>query len=295
MKLSVVPCSLILAVLAPAMAAQRRTLPEAWSRGAVIRHPEKLSGLWLAEVHHRIFGLQIVLTTRARKSPKPSEGVIQNCEQASIEVFEQLGSMRVIGEGNWFDTNLPGALWTGNHLKIDNPGNPGPEINVDLRFDPDAETWVGRFHRDTLDEVATLRRPRPASGPAKSRFVGTWKHPGVANNCMHIAEGPRGELSAWSDDVLAPNAARYAKGIPAPRDTIETYGFSAQVELHSAHNIMVRLKALSPGCCTIDVGGVLSQDGEKIRSNTQTENRRNPGSEDWSRVHGDSCLIDQPH
>ena len=26
----------------------------------------------------------------------------------------------------------------------------------------------------------------------------------MANNCMHIAEGAGGELSAWSDDILAP-------------------------------------------------------------------------------------------
>ena len=109
---------------------------------------------------------------------------------------------------------------------------------------------------------------------------------------MHIAEGRGGELYAWSDDILAPNAIRPGKGHAAPRDTIETYGFTAQVELHSAHNIFVRLKALTPVCCTVDVGGVLSKDGMRIRSNTQSENQRNPGSEDWVRVRGDSCLVE---
>jgi len=293
---------LILVVLAPVLAdqpqlaAQPQALPDSCRKGAVIRHPEKIAGPWLAEVHHRIFGMQIVLTTRARRSPKSSEGVIQTCEQASIEVFEQLGSERTHTDGNWFDTNLGGVAWTGNHLKIDYAGvngtDPGDEINVDLRFDPESETWTGRFHRDSLDEAATLRRPRPVMFPAKSRFEGTWKRAGMANNCMHIAEGRGGELNAWSDDILAPNAIRNGKGLPPPRDTIESYGFTAQVELNSKHNIFVRLKALSPVCCTVDVGGVLSQDGTRIRSNTQSENQRNPGSEDWVRVRGDSCLVE---
>jgi hypothetical protein len=296
-KWSVTTCSLIVAAFAPLMAAQPRPPADTWRKGASIRHPEKLSGLWLAEVHHRIFGLQIVLTTSAKKSSKAPDGVIQTCEQANIEVFEQMSSMRVDGDGNWFDADLPGASWTGNHLKIDsqgeNPDAPGPEINLDLRFDPETETWTGRFHRNGLDEVATLRRPSPASGAAGNRFAGTWKRAGVANNCMHIAEGAGGELFAWSDDILAPDGATNAKGVRAPRDFFETYGFTAQVELHSAHNIFVRLKALSAVCCAIDVGGVLSQDGERIRSNTQSDNRRNPGLDDWLRVHGNSCLVNQ--
>jgi len=116
----------------------------------------------------------------------------------------------------------------------------------------------------------------------------------MANNCMHIAEGKGGELFAWSDDILSLDAITYGKGIPAPRDTIETYGYAAQVELHSAHNIFVRLKALSTVCCPVDVGGKLSPDGERIQGNTQSPNRRDPGIDDWLRVHGNSCLLNQP-
>ena len=298
MKWSLTICSLIVAACAPVTTAQPPATADTCRKGAPIRHSEKLSGLWLAEVHHRIFGLQIVLTTRARKSPKAPDGVVQTCEQASIEVFEQMSSMRVDGEGNWFDADLPGTSWTGNHLKIDfngePPAAPGPEINVDLRFDPDSETWAGRFHRNSLDEVATLRRPSPASGAARSRFVGTWKRAGEMNNCMHIAEGAGGELFAWSDDILALEATPTGKGGRAAHDTIESFGYTSQVELHSAHNIVVRLKAVSTVCCAVDVGGVLSPDGERIRSKAQPENRRNPGLDDWLRVHGDSCLVNQP-
>jgi hypothetical protein len=299
MKWSAIYISLMLAAWGGAIPAQQdapqhATPVYACRKGAAIRNPEKLSGLWLADVHHRIFGMQIVLTTRARKSPRSTEGVAQTCEQAGIEVFEQFGSMRAAAEGKWFDTNLPGVAWTDNHLKIDSAGGDGPEINLDLRFDPQAETWTGRFHRDSLDETATLHRPRPASGATKSRLVGTWKRAGLENNCMHVVEGAGGALFAWSDDILPPNTLNHGKGSPAPRDTIESYGFTAQVEVQTAHNIFVRLKALSPVCCTVDVGGTLTQDGERIRSNTQREDRRNPGSEDWVRVHGDSCLAESP-
>ena len=287
-------CSLFVLILSPAFAAEKRIPADGWLKGSTIRHPEKLAGLWEADVHHRIFGLQIVLTTRARKAPNGREGLIQICEQATIEVFEQMGSMRAEGEGNWFETDSPGVAWKGNHLKI-GPATPSdPDINVDLAFDAETETWSGTFHRNGLDEKATLHRPHPAGGNPKSPFAGTWKHAGVANTCMHIVEGAGGELHAWSDDVLAPGALKYANGIAAARETVETYGFTAQVELHSAHNIFVRLKTLSPVCCAIDAGGVLSQDGTRIRSNVQSENNRNPGSDDWVRVKGDSCLTDAP-
>ncbi len=294
MKWYAAGCSLMFAVVAATVAAQPRTGADGWSKGATLRHPESLSGLWMADVHHRIFGLQIVLTTRARKSAKAPDGIIQTCDQANIEIFEQLGATRASGDGNWFDTNFPGTSWNGNHLKIDGPDPPGPEIHVDLRFDAAAETWTGRFHRGSLEETATLHRPRPGTGSAKSKFAGTWKHAGVANTCMHIAEGPAGELSAWSDDVVAPGTLKYGKGVSAPRDVPETYGFPAQVELHSAHNIFVRLKALSAVCCTIDVGGVLSADGERIRGNMPSEGGGNPRPDDWERVEGDSCLGDNP-
>lgn len=287
-------CSVFVWILSPAFAAEKRIPADGWLKGSPIRHPEKLAGLWEAEVHHRIFGLQIVLTTQARKSAKSPDGVIQICDQAAIEVFEQMGPMRADGEGNWFQTPSPGVVWNGNHLKIVAAAPSDPDIDVDLRYDTEAETWTGRFHRNNLDETATLRRPRPAGGTPKSPFAGTWKHAGVANTCMHIVEGAGGDLHAWSDDVLAPGTLKYANGIPAARETVETYGFTGQVELHSAHNIFVRLKTLSPVCCAIDAGGVLSQDGTRIRSNIQSENNRNPGSDDWVRVKGDSCLADTP-
>jgi len=293
-KRNLIFCSVFVWILSPAFATEKRLPADGWLKGSPIRHPEKLAGLWEAQVHHQIFGLQIVLTTRARKSPKAPAGVLQICDQAAVEVFEQMGPMRADGEGNWFQTDSPGVVWNGNHLKI-GPATPSdPDIAVDLRYDAEAETWTGRFHRNNLDETATLRRPRPAGGTSKSPFVGTWKHAGVANTCIHIVEGAGGELHAWSDDVLAPGTLKYANGIPAPRETIETYGFTAQVELHSAHNIFVRLKALSPVCCSIDMGGILSPDGTRIRSNIQSENNRNPGSDDWLRVKGDSCLEETP-
>ena len=287
-------CSFFVVLLSPAFAVEKHPPVDGWMKGAPIRRPEKLAGPWIVDVHHRIFGMQIVLTTRARKSPKAPDAITQICDQAAIEVFEQMGSARATGEGNWFDTNSPRVVWNGSHLKIDDPGISGPEINLDLRFDSESDTWVGRFHRGSLDETTTLHRPHPATGAVKSPFVGTWKHEGPMNNCMHIVNGPGGDLAAWSDDVITPGAVPYPRGAPMPRETIETYGFTAQVQLHSAHNIFIRLKALSPVCCAVDAGGVLSQDGTRIRSNLHSENNRNPASDDWLRVRGDSCLAEAP-
>lgn len=289
-KRNLVFCCLFFVVLSPAFA----VAADGWLIGSAIRHPEKLSGLWEADMHHRIFGMQIVLTTRARKPAKGSAALVQICDQAAVEVFEQMGAARVDSEGNWFDSNSLGMRWSANHLKIDDTGISGPAINLDLRFDPEAGSWSGRFHRGSLDETVTLHRPRPASGTAKSRFVGTWKHAGLMNTCMHIVEGEGGELHAWSDDVVAPGVLKAARGVPTQRETIETYGFTAQVELHSAHNILLRLKALSPVCCAINAGGVLSPDGTKIRSNVQLETTPKTESDDWLRVRGDSCLEEAP-
>jgi hypothetical protein len=291
---SYIYCIPLVCTLLPAFALDQHDAQDGWRKGARVRHPEKLAGMWLVDVHHRIFGLQIVLTTRARKSPQAPGGIIQTGDQAAIEVFEQMGSMRAAGDGDWFDTNSPRVAWTGNHLTIEDPGISGPAINLDLQFDPEAETWSGRFHRGGLDESATLHRPRAAAGGAKSPFAGTWKHEGPINNCLHIVNGQNGELDAWSDDVIAPGALPFPKGSPMPRETVETYGFTAQVQLHSAHNIFLRLKALSAVCCAVDAGGILAQDGTRIRSNVQSEASHNPGSDDWIRVRGDSCLVEAP-
>lgn len=293
-KRNLIFCFLFFVVLSPAFAVERRAAADGWLKGSAIRHPERLSGLWEADVHHRIFGVQIVLTTRARRPARGSNALVQICDQAAVEVFEQMGAARADGEGNWFDSNSPGMTWSGNHLKIDDSGLSGPAINLDLRFDPEAGTWSGRFHRGSLDETVTLRRPRPETGTGKSPFVGTWKHAGLMNTCMHIVEGVGGELHAWSDDVVAPGVLKAARGVPAQGGAIETYGFTAQVELHSAHNILVRLKALSPVCCAVNAGGVLSADGTKIRSNVQSEDDRKTESDDWLRVRGDSCLEEGP-
>jgi len=290
MKRNLLFCAFFFAILSPAFAVEGRPASDGWRKGAAIRHPERLSGLWEADVHHRIFGMQIVLTTQARRPAKGSGALVQICDQAAVEVFEQMGSTRAAGEDNWFDSNSPGMTWSGNHLKIDDPGTSGPAINLDLRFDSEAGTWSGTFHRGSLDETVTLHRPRPEPGAAKSPFVGTWKHAGLMNTCMHIVEGTGGELHAWSDDVVVPGVLKQARRTLAPRETIETYGFTAQVELHSAHNIFVRLKALSPVCCAVNAGGVLSPDGTKIRSNVQPDEERKTESDDWLRVRGDSCL-----
>jgi hypothetical protein len=274
----------------------QRVPVDAWQKGSLLRHPEALSGLWQAEIDHRIFGFQIELTATARRIGNNPEAIAQRLDQASVEVFEQRGAARTVGEGNWFQSGIPGVRWDGNHLKIDTQTSTNasmPSINIDMQFDPQADSWTGRFHRGSLDLQATLRRPRPVAA-AKSPFAGTWKRAAAGNNCLHIAEGAGGDLFAWTDDLAVPPAPRNSRKARAPADTLENYGTAAQVQLHSAHHILIQMRALSSGCCTIDTGGTLVQDGARIRSNSKSEGNRNPGAEDWFRVHGNSCLAGAP-
>ncbi len=293
MKRSLFRCGVFAVLLSHCYAAEKRIPVDTWFKGSPLLHPEKLSGVWQAEADHRIFGLQIVLTAKARRAAKNSTALIRLCDQADVEVFEQMGPTRMPADGNWFQMNSPGVVWNGNHLQIDSPPGTGPgatpEIHLDLHFDLETETWAGRFHRAGLERVIVLRRPRPSSPLAKSPFAGIWMHTGAPTTCLHILEEQGGDLAAWSDTMAPPGAVTDTRGISSPREFVERYGIAARVQLHSAHNIFVRLNALSPICCALDMGGALTPDGARIRSDLQPENKRNP-ADDWLRINGNSSI-----
>jgi hypothetical protein len=100
----------------------------------------------------------------------------------------------------------------------------GPEIQLDLTFDPVFDRWSGRFRRGTFDRSVTLFRPHPEIAVAKSPFVGTWSRPGLGNNCLHIVQIGSASLAGWSDDLVATGAIRYANGIRPPVETLSTMG-----------------------------------------------------------------------
>jgi len=254
--------------------------------GSIIEQPEKVSGIWETENGTGVIGIDIELMTTVKGAPATLKGVPQFFRYAQIAVFERRGAAWAFGDANWFTTDAGGARWSENHLEMHGMTNPpkgAPEIVVDLRFDPRTKSWSGRFHRGQVDRVVTLLRPHRRRVQAQSPFVGTWKRGDVMNNCVHVAQEADGQLVAWSDDLIAPGAMRYANGLKPPAETLEEYGSVVQVSAEDGDRIRMELKVLSAMCCSIHTGGILSSDHKYIRSADDRADR------EWRRVEGDSC------
>lgn len=265
-------------------------------RGSVLQHPEQMSGVWEAENGATVIGLEIDLTTRVKGDSRTLQGVDQFFQNAQIEVFERARRAQwAVGNGNWFADDSAGVEWSGTHLEIRSAAAPAagiPEIQVDLRFDPRAEPWTGRFHRGHVDQSVTMRRPHAGRDLAQSPFVGTWKRGSVMNNCLHIAEEQDSSLVAWSDDLVVPGALRYANGLKRPEEVMERYGIVAQVISQTAEGIGLQLHALSAICCSIEAGGILSPDRMSIRTKEHPTGRQE--FDVWHRVRGSSCIAEEP-
>lgn len=256
-------------------------------RGSVIRHPEMLSGYWEAKGDHAVYGLHIQLITRVDGAPITLTGARQIFHSALIGVYERTGPTRKFGDGSWFSDDSAQVLWTDRHLVIKQSATrTGPEVQLDLTFDPVSISWSGRFRRGTFDRSVTLLRPHPETGTARSPFTGTWSLPAPGNNCIHIVQTGSESLAAWSDDLETPGAYRYANGIRPPVETFEQYGSIALVELASPRAVLIELKALTTGCCSITYGGKLTPDGKEIQSGESGSAIRN----NWVRMKGNSCV-----
>jgi hypothetical protein len=258
-------------------------------RGVVIDHPERLSGSWEVKGDHAIYGLHIELTTTVDGAPRTLIGVQQIFHNASIQVYERTGPTRKVGDGNWFSDESPQTLWTDRHLILKQAASQiGPEIQLDLTFDPVSDTWSGRFRRGTFDRSVTLLRPHPETAVAKSPFVGTWSRPALANNCIHIMQTGSESLASWSDDLATPGAIRYANGIRPPVETFEHYGSIALVEVVSPRTVLIELKALTAGCCSVTYTGNLAPKGGAIQGTLGGDAMRSS----WTRARGNSCVAE---
>lgn len=280
---------LILFIFLPSrVPAQQPQAARGTMRGLVIDHPERLSGSWEVKGDRAVYGLHIQLATRVDGAPITLIGVRQIFHSAFIEVYERTGPTRKVGDGNWFSDESAPVLWTDRHLVLKQSATKfGPEVQLDLTFDPVSTSWSGRLRRGTFDRSVTLLRPHPETGAARSPFVGTWSRPDPGNNnCIHIVQIGRESLAAWSDDLATPGAIRYANGIRPPVETFEQYGSIALVEAVSPKALLIKLKALSAGCCSITYAGKLTRDGTKIQSGQSGSTIRNS----WTRMRGDSCL-----
>jgi hypothetical protein len=279
---------LILFIFLPSrVPAQQPQPPRGTMRGFVIDHPERLSGSWEVKGDHAIYGLHIQLTTRVDGAPITLIGVQQIFHSASIEVYERTGPTRRLGDGNWFSDESPQILWTDRRLVLKQAATQiGPEVQLDVTFDPVSDRWSGRFRRGTFDRSVTLLRPHPETAVAKSPFVGTWSRPALMNNCIHIVQTGSESVAGWSDDLATPGALRYANGIRPPVETFEHYGSIALVEVVSPRAVLIELKALTAGCCSITYAGKLTPDGKEIQAGQSGSAIRS----NWTRMRGDSCV-----
>jgi hypothetical protein len=288
------PCSrlvpLILFIFLPGCVPAQQPQPARGTmRGFVIDHPERMSGSWEVKGDHAIYGLHIELTTRVDGAPSTLIGVQQVFHSASIQVYERTGPTRRAGDGNWFSDEPPQTLWTDRHLVLKwSAPRIGPEIQLDLTFDPASDSWSGRFRRGTFDRSVTLLRPHPETALAKSPFVGTWSRPGLGNNCIHIVQTGNESLAAWSDDLATPGAMRFANGIRPPVETFEHYGSIALVEVIPPRTVLIELKALTAGCCPITYAGNLAPNGGEIQGARGGDAMRS----NWTRVRGNSCVAE---
>jgi len=257
-------------------------------RGLVMDHPERLSGSWEVKGDRAIYGLHIRLTTRVEGAPTTLIGVQQIFHSASIQVYERTGPTRKMGDGNWFSDDSRQVLWTDRRLRLKQAASQtGPDVQLDLTFDPVSDSWSGHFRRGIFDRSVTLLRPHPETPTAASPFVGTWSRPDIGNNCIHIVQTGSGSLAGWSDDLATPGALRYANGTQPPVETLENYGAIALVEAVSPRAVLIEFKALTAGCCSITYAGKLTPDEREIQAGPSgTAIRSN-----WKRMKGSSCVV----
>jgi hypothetical protein len=260
-------------------------------RGFIVRHPESISGAWEAREGSSFIGLQIHLMTEVKGMPRTLHGVDQTFLAADIEVYERNTPERKIGEGNWYQDNSPGVDWSGFHLTI-RPTNATikPIVSVDLTLNSASETWTGHYRRGSVDHDVVLTRPSRDRNDVLSPFVGTWRRSTPGNNCLHITQAECGALVAWSDDLMAPGDMRYANGLRPPDRTLEQFGSIAQIATPSARSVVVELKALSAGCCSIFTGGKLADDSLSIQSYAGSRTTTRVISGFWTRVRANSCI-----
>jgi len=256
-------------------------------RGSVMDHPERLSGSWEVKGDHAVYGLRIQVNTRVDGAPSTLTGVQQIFYRALIDVYERTGPTRKIGDGNWFSDESPQVLWTDRHLVLKQGATrTGPDVQLDLTFAPASNSWSGHFRRGSFDRSVTLFRPHTEAGIARSPLRGTWSRPASGNNCIHIVQTGSESLAAWSDDLATPGASRYANGIRPPVETFEQYGTIALIEAVSPRAVLIELKALTAGCCSITYPGKLTPDGKELQSKESGSAIR----DNWTRMRGDSCV-----
>jgi hypothetical protein len=272
-----------LALLAHAQTFSAKPTP---MKGTVVDYPEQIAGLWESDDGSGgAVGLNFQLTTELKGQPKTFTGRHQYWDSLQIGVYQRRGRQRQVGDANWIMDNSGGVNCDGRRLVA---RMPDLAIDLDLNYDSKNQIWNGWFHRGTFARQVVLSRPRAKSGISKSRLVGTWLEGQPARICLHVVQQSDGDLAAWYDQLSLPGLYRYAHGIvPLPR-TSEHYGEQGIVSEPGHEVLRFQVRPYSAGCCSPVFVGKLSEGGDRLTGGWDGGNA--PGSHEWRRVDGDSCV-----
>jgi hypothetical protein len=267
--------------------AQSRSGPPKPMRGTVVDYPEQITGLWESDDGSGgAVGLNFQLITELKGQPKTFRGRSKYWDSLQIGVYQRQGSERHVGDANWIMDNSPGVHFDGKRLVA---RMPDLAIDLGLSYDNKNQIWSGWFHRGAFARQVLLSRPRAKPGISKSRLVGTWlEGQRAARMCLHVVQQSDGDLGGMVRPTISVWLIPICSGsIPLPW-TSEYYGEQGIVS-ESGHEVLrFEVRPYSAGCCSPVFVGKLSEGGDRLTGRWDGGNA--PGSHEWRRVDGDSCV-----
>lgn len=194
-----------------------------------------------------------------------------------------------VGEENYFGDTLRGGgvRYDENRLTLHDSG-----FDLDLRRIR-GNGWSGRFHRKEFDSVVTLIRPRNKARTKKAWPVGTWKEgrSGPGETCLHIAETAAGDLTGWSDTLLA-GALRGLRLTYQSRHTPwNVTATSLRLTLLRNGAVSVELSAYTAICCSHRFAATPAKNGTVMSANWAEGPNQASHKSEWSKMPGDTCIV----
>jgi hypothetical protein len=276
--------------------------------GTPVTHPEDLSGVWEApDGHGGAIGIHLLLDTTAPVDATTLAGARQAWLGLQVGLYRRSGAELQLGDENFFSdsTRGGGVRYEGDRLALHARG-----YDLDLhriaqdREDKDKDDqWSGRFHREDIDTVVTLRRPMleaalkdTAKAKAKGTwFLGTWKSmSGPQVTCLHIAEAIPAAFLAWSDNLSTLGSTSFAPQVATPPYSWEHYGDLVKVQPAENGGLWVELGAYSPICCSYRFHATSADNGKAMKADWPAGPSQSPHKSKWTKVTGGSCIPGAP-
>jgi len=176
-----------------------------WSAVAAGQIPvhdlQHLVGPWECRTPSGIHGVFITATTLLTEKSGQQDITSQS---ADIRVYERQG-----GQEHW--GYISPARFDSRRLIIHfKDGTDLSPFDLDLKFDPAVQRWVGFWSLCGKTEDVILDRPRPREGVAPNPLVGDWDGYSAptasfrsAPGTLHIRQGYDGGLTAWLDRTFS--------------------------------------------------------------------------------------------